>query len=68
MLFHVETIMQYKVLKFLKEEFDLNEVRLELLNKFAILMHDKNGDSAIFRFNDETGEIDIEFDEDYIKF
>lgn len=66
-MFKVETIEQYKVLQFIKENFDLKWVELELIDKFTIKVSDVYSDEIIFRFNIKTRTIE-ETNEEFIKF
>lgn len=69
-MFKVETVEQFKVLEFLKENFDMSYIELKLVNKFSIKVSDIYNDEMIFKFNVKTGKIDfIELSEDeYIEF
>lgn len=50
----VDTIEQFKVLAYLKQHFNTDEVSLYLLDRFTIKLVDKNNDIGYFRYNSET--------------
>lgn len=55
----VNTIEQYKVLAYLKKNFNTNEVSLYLLDKFTIKLIDKNNDTGYFKYNSKTKSVDF---------
>lgn len=55
----VDTIEQLKVLAYLKEYFNANEVNLYLLDRFTIKLIDKNNDVGYFKYNSKTKAIDF---------
>ncbi len=55
----VDTIEQFKVLAYLKEQFNTDKVNLYLLDRFTIKLIDKNNDIAYFKYNSKTKEIDF---------
>lgn len=55
----VDTIEQFKVLAYLKQQFDVDEVNLYLLNGFTIKLVDKNNDVGYFRYNSKTKSVDF---------
>ncbi len=55
----VDTIEQFKVLAYLKEQFNTDEVNLYLINRFTIKLTDKNNDIAYFQYNSKTKEVDF---------
>ncbi len=61
----VDTIEQFKVLAYLKEHFNTNEVSLYLLDRVTIKLIDKNNDVGYFKYNSKTKAVD--FYENYIK-
>ncbi|MFR7592392.1 MAG: hypothetical protein ACLUVC_13175 [Longibaculum sp.] len=62
-MFKVDTIEQFKVLQFIKENFDMKFIELELLDKFSIKVSDYYCDELIFKFNPKNGEIEYTNDE-----
>lgn len=66
-MFKVETVEQFKVLQFIKENFDLQFIELQLLDKFSIKVSDYYNDEMIFKFNVKTGKVEFTNDE-YIEF
>lgn len=66
-MFKVETVEQFKVLQFIKENFDLQFIELQLLDKFTIKVSDYYNDEMIFKFNLKTGKVEFTNDE-YIEF
>ena len=50
----VDTIEQFKVLAYLKEQFNTDEVNLYLLDRFTIKLVDKNNDVGYFKYNFKT--------------
>lgn len=55
----VNTIEQFKVLAYLKREFNTDEVELFLVDRFTIKLIDKNNDIAYFKYNSQTKLIDF---------
>lgn len=55
----VDTIEQFKVLAYLKQYFDLDEVSLYLLDRFTIKLIDKNNDVGYFKYNSKTKSVDF---------
>ena len=55
----VDTIEQFKVLTYLKEHFNTDEVNLYLLDRFTIKLVDKNSDIDYFKYNSRTKSIDF---------
>ncbi len=55
----VNTIEQFKVLAYLKKEFNTDEVELFLVDRFTIKLIDKNNDIAYFKYNSQTKLIDF---------
>lgn len=66
-MFKVETVEQFKVLQFIKENFDLQFIELQLLDKFSIKVSDYYNDEMIFKFNVKTGKVEFTNDE-YVEF
>lgn len=50
-MFKVDTVEQYKILQFIKKNFDMNYVSLELIGKNEIKVTDKNNDSLNFSWD-----------------
>ena len=55
----VDTIEQFKVLNYLKNHFNTDEVSLYLLDRFTIKLIDKNNDIGYFKYNSKTKEVDF---------
>lgn len=55
----VNTIEQFKVLAYLKQQFNLDEVSLYLLDRFTIKLIDKNNDVGYFKYNSKTKSVDF---------
>lgn len=55
----VNTIEQFKVLAYLKEQFNTDEIRLYLLDRFTIKLVDKNNDMSYFKYNSKTKSVDF---------
>ncbi len=55
----VDIIEQFKVLTYLKEHFNTDEVNLYLLDRFTIKLVDKNSDIDYFKYNSKTKSIDF---------
>ncbi len=55
----VETIEQFKILTYLKEQFNTDEVSLYLLDRLTIKLVDKNNAIGYFRYNNKTKLVDI---------
>ncbi|KEI11772.1 hypothetical protein [Clostridium novyi] len=50
----VNTVEQFKVLQYLKENFELNLFKVELLDRYSIKITDIKNESMIFRFEDNA--------------
>ncbi len=55
----VDTIEQFKVLAYLKKQFNIDEVSLYLLDRFTIKLVDKNNDIGYFKHNSKTRSVDF---------
>ena len=55
----VDTIEQFKVLAYLKKQFNTDEVNLYLLDRFTIKLVDKNNDIGYFKYNSKTKTVDF---------
>lgn len=55
----VNTIEQFKVLAYLKQQFNLDDVSLYLLDRFTIKLIDKNNDVGYFKYNSKTKSVDF---------
>lgn len=55
----VDTIEQFKVLAYLKQQFDIDVVSLYLVDRFTIKLIDKNNDVGYFRYNPKTKSVDF---------
>ncbi|MBB6214061.1 hypothetical protein HNQ80_000130 [Anaerosolibacter carboniphilus] len=50
----VATVEQFKVLEFIKQNFEVEKVSLELLNRYSIKVTDKTGQSLVFKYSENT--------------
>lgn len=65
----VETIEQFNVLKYLKENLDINEFEVFLCDRYTIKVIDKVNEEGYFKFIKDTKEIEfIEHIENDINF
>jgi len=48
----VETVEQFKVLEFIKDNFDISCIELELIDRFTIEVKDQTGDKMQFKYED----------------
>ena len=55
----VDTIEQFKVLAYLKNQFKIDAVSLYLLDRFTIKLVDKNNDIGYFKYNPKTKSVDF---------
>lgn len=55
----VDTIEQFKVIVYLKKQFNTDEVNLYLLDRFTIRLVDKNNDIGYFKYNSRTKSVDF---------
>ncbi len=55
----VDTIEQFKVLDYLKKEFNTDEVSLYLLDRYTIKLVDKNNYVGYFKYNSKTKIVDF---------
>ncbi len=55
----VDTIEQFKVLDYLKREFNTDEVSLYLLDRYTIKLTDKNNEIGYFKYNYKTKSVDF---------
>ena len=55
----VNTIEQFKVLAYLKREFNTDSVKLFLVDRFTIKLVDKNNDVGYFKYNSKTKSVDF---------
>ena len=53
----VDTVEQFKVLDYLKKEFNLNEVELYLYNKDTIKLIDKDKEQAYFQYDKQAKKV-----------
>ncbi len=53
----VDTVEQFKVLEYLKKEFNLNEVELYLYNRDTIKLIDKAKKQAYFKYNKQAKKV-----------
>lgn len=50
----VETVQQYYVLQYLKDNFDMEYIKLELIDRYTIRVKDANGDQMDFYWCKES--------------
>lgn len=55
----VDTIEQFKVLAYLKKQFNTDEVNLYLLDRFTIKLIDKNNAVGYFKYNSKIKSVDF---------
>ncbi len=55
----VNTTEQFKVLAYLKQQFNIDAVSLYLLDRFTIKLVDKNNDVGYFKYNSKTESVDF---------
>lgn len=55
----VDTIEQFKVLAYLKKQFNTDEVSLYQLDRYTIKLVDKNNDIGYFKYNSKTKLVDF---------
>lgn len=55
----VNTIEQFKVLEYLKQQFNTDEINLFLLDRFTIKLVDKNKNIGYFRFSSKTKAVEF---------
>lgn len=48
----VNTVEQYKILKYIKDNFEMNYITLELIDRYTIKITDRNNDSMDFIYKD----------------
>lgn len=48
----VETVEQFKILEFIKANFDMSCIELELIDRFSIEVKDQKGDKIQFKYKD----------------
>ena len=53
----VDTVEQFKVLAYLKKEFNLNEVELYLYNRDTIKLIDKNKGQGYFKYDKQAKKV-----------
>lgn len=53
----VETVQQYYVLQYLKDNFDMEYIKLELIDRYTIRVKDANGDQMDFYWDKEDGKV-----------
>lgn len=55
----VDTIEQFKVLSYLKEQLSIDEFKVYLIDRFTIKVIDKNKEQGYFKYNNKTKEVDF---------
>ena len=55
----VQTVQQFKVLAYLKKEFNLDKVSLYLIDRYTIKLVDAFNKVVYFKYNSQTKEVDF---------
>ena len=55
----VNTVQQFKILAYLKQHFNLNEVSLYLVDRYTIRLVDKNNKQGYFKYDDKTKDVKL---------
>lgn len=55
----VDTIEQFKVLAYLKEQLSIDEFKVYLIDRFTIKVIDKNKEQGYFKYNSKTKAVDF---------
>ena len=53
----VETVQQFYVMEYLKDNFDMEYIKLELIDRYTIRVKDSNGDEMEFYWDAEEGKV-----------
>ena len=53
----VETVQQFYVKEFLEQQFYIEELKLELIDRYTIRVKDSNGDVMDFYWCQEAGKV-----------
>lgn len=53
----VETVQQFYVKEFLEQQFYIEELKLELIDRYTIRVKDTNGDVMDFYWSAEEGKV-----------
>lgn len=53
----VDTIQQYYVMQYLKDNFDMEYIKLILIDRYTIRVKDVNGDQMDFYWDTEEGKV-----------
>lgn len=53
----VETVQQYYVLQYLKDNFDMEYIKLTLIDRYTIRVKDANGDQMDFYWDTESNSV-----------
>lgn len=53
----VDTIQQYYVMQYLKDNFDMEYIKLTLIDRYTIRVKDVNGDQMDFYWDIEEGKV-----------
>lgn len=55
----VDTIEQFKVLSYLKNQLSIDEFSIYLIDRFTIKVIDKNKEQGYFKYNKQTNSVDF---------
>lgn len=55
----VDTIEQFKIVAYLKQEFNLYEVKLYLCDRYTVKLIDRNNDIGYFKYNSKTESVNF---------
>ncbi|HCF38185.1 MAG: hypothetical protein PWQ37_1899 [Candidatus Petromonas sp.] len=50
----VKTVEQFKILEFIKRNFEIDKISLELVNRISIRVTDVTGQSLVFKYSENT--------------
>lgn len=53
----VDTIQQFYVMEYLKDNFDMEYIKLELIDRYTIRVKDANNDEMDFYWDKEDGKV-----------
>lgn len=65
-MFKVKTIEQFYVFEFIKENFDIQFIKLDLVDYYTIRLTDNNNDTALFYYNEEFDTVMFERENEFI--
>lgn len=53
----VDTVQQFYVMEYLKDNFDIEYIKLELIDRYTIRVQDANNDVMDFYWDKEDGKV-----------